>query len=91
MSIGKLVPHCLALLLIFSTLTLQTTRKSKKTLLDFPVIKEFVCAFSAEMEQMMYPNASCKLTKVDRWINAVNIYIMIKKPVNMIWVRIDET
>ncbi|KAL7024937.1 hypothetical protein ACKWTF_013262 [Chironomus riparius] len=79
--------YCLGSVLILSTLTLQAARKSKKTLLDVPIIKEFTCNFSAEMQDLIYENSSCKLTKVDRRINAINIYIMIKEPVDMIWIK----
>ncbi|KAL7024936.1 hypothetical protein ACKWTF_013261 [Chironomus riparius] len=87
MLLKNLLQNCLILVLIFSTLTLQATRKTKKTFLDVPIFKEFFCNFSAEMQEMMFSNSSCKLTKVDRKINAINIYILLKEPVDMIWMK----
>ncbi|CAG9806905.1 unnamed protein product [Chironomus riparius] len=40
-----------------------------------------------KMQEMMFSNSSCKLTKVDRKINAINIYILLKEPVDMIWMK----
>ncbi|KAL7024935.1 hypothetical protein ACKWTF_013260 [Chironomus riparius] len=82
------IKYCIALfLIIFSTLTLQSPRRTKQSMLDVPVINEFFCNFSSEMQEMMYQNSSCKLTKVDRRINAINIYILLKEPVNVICIK----
>jgi len=86
MLIKNIFPYCFALILIFSATILQAARKSKTTMLDVPNFKEFFCNFSAEMQEMVYPNSSCKLTKVDRKTNAININILLKEPVNVICV-----
>ena len=82
--------YCLALIIIFSATILQAARKSKTTMLDVPNFKEFYCNFSTEMQEMMYPNSSCALTKVDRKTNAININILLKEPVNVICVSDDK-
>lgn len=86
----SLLTNSLAVILIFSTLTQQVARKSKQSFLDIPVLREFFCNFSSEMQEMMYENSSCKLTKVDRKVNAININILLKEPVNVICVSFEK-
>jgi hypothetical protein len=61
--------------------------KSKKSYLDVPRFKEFACEFSDEMRQIMYPNATCKLTKIDRRLTAISVEVHFLNPAEHLLVR----
>jgi len=69
-------------LIIFISIQIQIlfAGKSKKNYLDIPRFKEFSCEFSDEMRQMMYSNATCRLTKIDRRLSAISVDVHFLNP-----------
>ena len=64
--------------------------RSKQSLLNTPRFKTFSCMFSDEMRDMMYPNVTCKINKIDRRTSALNVYIAFKVPTEHLFVSLVE-
>ena len=61
-------------------------RRSKQSLLNTPRFKSFECIFSDRMLEMIYPNVTCRIKKIDRRTSALNVYIAFKEPTDHIFV-----
>ena len=60
--------------------------KSRQSLLDIPRFKKFSCDFSEEMRKLMHQNSSCNLSKIDKRLSAINMYIGFKNPTDHLYV-----
>lgn len=63
--------------------------KSKQNFLDVPRFRSFSCEFSDQMGQFMYSNATCNLTRVDRRVTAISVYIKFLSPVDKLFVSFN--
>ncbi|KAL7024934.1 hypothetical protein ACKWTF_013259 [Chironomus riparius] len=61
--------------------------KSKQSLLDFPRFTRFSCEFSDEMRKIMHQNSSCFVSKIDKRLLAINMYIGFKIPTDHIFTQ----
>lgn len=62
--------------------------KSRQSLLDVPRFKSVTCQFAEEMHELMYPNTTCKVNKIDRRTTTITVYVLLKEPINSMSVRI---
>ncbi|KAL7024933.1 hypothetical protein ACKWTF_013258 [Chironomus riparius] len=75
----------IVILLLLSFKTAYLNARSKQSLLNTPRFKTFSCIFSQEMLEMIHPNVTCKIDKIDRRTSALNVYIGFKVPTDHIF------
>jgi len=80
--------YLLKILVMVNFKTVLLAGRTKQNLLDTPRFKTFSCSFSDEMREMMYPNVTCKVDKIDRRTSALNVYIAFKVPTDHIFVSL---
>lgn len=76
------------LLLICAAATSSQKVESEVNTKSAAFIKTFECTFNEEMlTKYIYPNASCSVTRLSRASSAINIYVMMRKPLEKLYVR----
>lgn len=74
----------IAMIILDSFQASKSLGKQKQNIQNVPIFKRFSCDFSDELREMMYENSSCTLSKLSRRVSAINMYILLKEPVDII-------
>jgi len=76
----------LLIVLVSIQIEILIAGRSKQSLLDIPKFKKFSCEFSEEMLTWMNQNSSCNLTKIDKRLSAINLYVSFKNLTDHLYV-----